>query len=91
MKRDSRLAVFLPGIAVFVVAVAGASAAVGVTPSRVASAFDTTPPTIQNTSDTEGLASAVTKWDNQNPQTGPGKPVLSKSQRLATGRNHGAP
>jgi hypothetical protein len=82
MKRHSRLVVLIPGIAVFVVAVAAASAAAGLTPSRVASAFDTAPASSQNTPDTEGLASAVTRWDNQNPQTGPGKPVLSKSQKL---------
>jgi hypothetical protein len=82
MERHSRLAVLLPSFVVLVVAVGGAGAAVGLTPSRVASAFDTTPSTVENTSDTEGLASAVTRWNNEYLQKGPGEPVLSKTENL---------
>jgi hypothetical protein len=84
MNRSKLFVLGLIGVLLVAVGI-GASTAVGLTPSPIASAFEGSSGQVGNAADNRNLADAVTGWNKEHPKTGPGNPILSKSTDLLAG------
>lgn len=85
MLTSKRLLILVVALAALGVVGGAASTAFGLQAGSIPAAFDDASGNVQNAADNRSLADAVSGWDREHPNTGPGEPLLAKSKDLLIG------